>query len=189
MATTPRRAAALDLIRTKGLRQFDEPVQLSSGELSRDFIDVKRALAHGDDLRTVCEAMVELVRGAGAGFDAVGGMTMGADQFAHGIALLTGTRWFVIRKQPKGRGTDQWVEGAVLGPGVRVLLVEDAVTTGASMLRAHDRVVAEGAEVTFAVTTVDRGESARAAFAERGVPYEPLLTYADLGIAPVGVAA
>jgi orotate phosphoribosyltransferase len=183
---TPLRAAALDLIRTKGIRRFDEPVQLSSGEYSREFIDVKRALAHGDDLRTVCEAMVEVVGEAGVDFDAVGGLTLGADQFAHGIALVAAKSWFVIRKQPKGRGTDQWVEGAVLGPGVRVLLVEDTVTTGASIHKAYDRAVAEGAEVAFVLTTVDRGEVARAFFAERGVPYEPLFTYADLEIAPVG---
>lgn len=186
---TPLRAAALDLIRAKGLRRFDEPVQLASGEYSHEFIDAKRALAHGVDLRTVCEAMVEVVRDAGVSFDAVGGLTMGADQFAHGIAIVTATRWFVIRKEPKGRGTNQWVEGAELGPGVRVLLVEDAVSTGGSIQRAYERVVAEGAEVVFAITTVDRGDVARAFFAERGVPYEPLLTYADLGLAPVGSGA
>jgi orotate phosphoribosyltransferase len=186
---TPLRSAALELIRAKGIRRFDEPVQLSSGGYSREFIDVKRALAHGDDLRTVCEAMVEVVRQAGTDFDAVGGLTLGADQFAHGIAIVAGRQWFVIRKQPKGRGTDQWVEGAVLGPGVRTLLVEDTVTTGGSIQKAYERVLAEGADVTFAITTVDRGDVARAFFAERGVPYEPLLTYADLGIDPVGAPA
>jgi len=105
------RAAVLDLVRSKGLRHFDEPVQLSSGEYSQDFIDAKRALAQGRDLRTACEAMAEMVADAGVEFDAVGGLTLGADQFAHGIALVADKAWFVIRKQPKGRGTDQWVEG------------------------------------------------------------------------------
>ena len=180
------KAAVLELVRTKGLRHFDEPVQLSSGEYSQDFIDAKRALASGGDLRTACEAMVEIVERAGVEFDAVGGLTLGADQFAHGVAVVADKEWFVIRKQPKGRGTDQWVEGAVLQPGVRVLLVDDIVTTGGSIHQAYDRVVAEGATVVLAITTVDRGEIARAFFAERGVPYEPLLTYRDLGIPPVG---
>lgn len=183
---TPLRAAVLDLIRTKGLRSFDEPLQLSSGEYSRHFIDAKRALAAGDDLRTACQAMVELVTEAGVDFDAVGGLTLGADQFAHGVALVAGKSWFVIRKQPKGRGTDQWVEGAVLGPGVRVLLVDDIVTTGGSIQQAHERVRAEGAEVVFAITTVDRGDIAGAYFAGQGVPYAPLLSYTDLGIPRVG---
>jgi orotate phosphoribosyltransferase len=185
---TPLRAAVLDLIRTKGLRHFDEPVQLSSGGYSQDFIDAKRALAAGADLRTACEAMVEIVHGAGVDFDAVGGLTLGADQFAHGVALVAERGWFVIRKQPKGRGTDQWVEGTPLTPGLRVLLVDDVVTTGGSIQQAHERVLAEGARVVFAITTVDRGEVARAFFADRGVPYEPLLTYADLGIPPLGGA-
>jgi orotate phosphoribosyltransferase len=186
MTLSPRRTAVLDTIRTKGLRHFDEPVQLSSGEYSQDFIDAKRALAAGPDLRVACEAMVEIVRTAGVAFDAVGGLTLGADQFAHGVALVAGKAWFVIRKQPKGRGTDQWVEGAVLGPGVRVLLVDDVVTTGGSIQKAYEQVRAEGAEVVFAITTVDRGEVARAFFNARNVPYEPLLTYRDLGIPPVG---
>jgi orotate phosphoribosyltransferase len=69
---------------------------------------------------------------------------------------------------------------------VRVLLVEDAVTTGGSIQTAHDRVVGTGATVVFALTTVDRGDTCARFFAERGVPYRPLFTYADLGLAPVG---
>ena len=182
---TPLRAAALELIRTKGVRRFDEPVQLASGAFSDVFVDVKRALCAGDDLRVVCEAMAEVVRSAGVDFDAAGGLTLGADQFAHGIALVARRQWFVIRKQPKGRGTNQWVEGAVLGPGVRVLLVDDAVTTGGSIKQAYERVIAEGAEVVFAMTTVDRGDVAGAWFRDHGVPYEPLVSYADLGLDPI----
>ena len=186
MSLTPLRTAVLELIRDKGLRSFDEPLQLSSGEYSRHFIDAKRALAGGADLRTACLAMVEIVAEAGIEFDAVGGLTLGADQFAHGVALVADKGWFVIRKQPKGHGTDQWVEGTVLGPGVRVLLVDDIVTTGGSIRKAHERVVAEGAEVVFAITTVDRGDVAGAYVAEHGVPYRPLLSYIDLGIPRVG---
>jgi orotate phosphoribosyltransferase len=189
VAVTPLRAAVLELVRTKGLRSFDEPVQLSSGEYSQHFIDAKRALAQGRDLRTACEAMVEVVRDVGVEFDAVGGLTLGADQFAHGVALVADAGWFVIRKQPKGRGTDQWIEGTVLGPGVRVVLVDDIVTTGGSIQKAYDHVLEVGADVVFAITTVDRGEVARRFFVERGVPYEPLLTYTDLGIPPVGGTA
>jgi orotate phosphoribosyltransferase len=181
--------ALLDVVRRRGLTRSDTPLELASGELSQDFIDGKVALARGRDLRNACELVVAIAAEAGISFDAAGGMTMGADHLSHGIALVADVEWFSVRKQPKGRGTDRWVEGAPLGPGVRVLLLEDVVTTGGSMITALDQVAATGAEVVLAVTVVDRGEAASAAFAARGVPYRSLLTYRDLGIVPVGGGA
>ncbi len=177
-----------EVVKTYGLRRLDAPVVLASGEESRDFVDGKQALARGRHLKLACEALLALVRGAEVTFDAVGGLTMGADQFAHGLALHLGddTQWFVIRKSPKGRGTNKLVEGAQLGPGTRVLLVDDVVTTGGSIQQAHDAVVATGAEVVMAATLVDRGEVARRVFADLGIPYASVLTYRDLGIDPVG---
>ncbi len=184
-----KRAALLDLVVSGGLTRLDEPVELASGEFSRDFVDAKRALARGADLRLACEVIAEVAAEVGAGFQAVGGLTMGADQFAHGVAMVTDTQWFVIRKQPKGRGTDKWVEGATLGPGVRVLLVDDVITTGGSIRRACERVRSEGAEVVLATTLVDRGDKAAAYFDATGVTYRPVFTYRDLAIEPVGGAS
>ncbi len=185
--TIPDRARLLDVVRSKALRQFDEPRRLASGEMSRDFIDAKAGLSRGEDLRLACEVMDATVAGEGIGWEAVGGLTMGADQFAHGIALLHDDReWFVVRKQPKGRGTDQLVEGAALREGTRVVLVDDIVTTGGSIQVAHQRVLDTGATVVAAVTLVDRGDAAAVYFTRHGVPYLPVFTYTDLGIAPVG---
>ncbi|MCB1247965.1 MAG: hypothetical protein KDB36_01070 [Acidimicrobiales bacterium] len=182
---TDARAHTLAAVLAKGHLRLDEPVQLRSGAYSRDFLDAKRALASGDDLRVACEAIVALLADAGVTYDAVGGLTMGADQFAHGIAVVTGCDWFVVRKEAKGRGTNQLVEGAVLDADTRVVLLEDVVTTGGSMHQAYQRVVDLGAEVVAAVTLVDRGDDAAGFFADRSVPYLPLLTYRDLGIDPV----
>lgn len=179
------RQTARDLIEARAIRRYDEPVQLASGAYSHEFVDLKRGLAHGPSLGLVCQAIIELAADAYIDFDAVGGLTLGADPFAHGIALLAPSEWFVIRKQPKGRGTDQWVEGAVLSRYMRVLLVEDVVTTGQSLRTAYERVVAEGATPALVVPVVDRGDHAGAWFTERGVPYQPLLTYNDLGLDPV----
>jgi orotate phosphoribosyltransferase len=173
-----------DIVVKRGLKRFDKPVELASGELSHDFIDGKAAFAHGDDLRMACETLLETV--ADVDFDAVGGLTMGADAFAHVVAVLAGRQWFVVRKRPKGRGTNRLVEGAVIGPGTRVLLVDDVVTTGGSIQMALERVQELGATVVAAVTLVDRGETAKRFFAQHGIRYEPLVTYADLGIDPVG---
>lgn len=178
------RAELRDTIAAKGHRRLAEPIQLSSGARSRDFVDVKAALAHGADLARACRALVALAAVRETPFDAIGGMTMGADQFAHGVAVLAGCRWFVVRKAAKGRGTDQRVEGASVS-GLRVLLVDDVATTGGSIRSAHEAVRDAGAEVALAATAVDRGETTAAAFAADDVPYEPLLTYRDLGIEPV----
>jgi len=178
------REQVVEIVRERGLLRLPEPVVLASGQTSRDFVDGKAALSRGADLQTACRAVLEAVHGIA--FDAVGGLTMGADHLAHGVAMLSGAEWFVVRKGPKGRGTDKLVEGARVGPGTSVLLVDDAVTSGGSIRRAHDAIVAMGATVAAAVTLVDRGEVAGPYFKEKGIPYAALVTYRDLGIEPVG---
>ena len=183
------RTALIAIVKEHGLEHRDVPFTLTSGEVSHDYMDGKKALAQGEHLRVACQAIAALAADAGADYDAVGGMTLGADSFAHGIAILTGKRWFVVRKQTKEHGTARRVEGSALRPGVRVLLIDDVATTGGSILAALEAVLASGATVALAVTLVDRGEVTAPKFAELGVPYRPLLTYRDLGIAPVGRAA
>jgi orotate phosphoribosyltransferase len=107
---------------------------------------------------------------------------MGADALAHGVALLSGAAWFSVRKEPKGHGRESWIEGIRLGEGDRVVFVEDVVSTGASMLRAVDRVLEFGVSAVAAVTLLDRSATAGKSFAERGIRYLPLLTPADIGI-------
>lgn len=176
----------IELLKTQGLRHLPEPVQLASGEMSDYFIDGKEALGHYDDLEIACTEIVERVRGAGIQFDAAGGLTLGADALAVGIAAAARCRWFFVRKEPKSRGTRRLVEGAQIGEGSRVLLVDDVVTTGGSIIQAYEAVVGVGAVVVAAVTLVDRGDVARRSFADLGVPYFPMATYHDLGIPPVG---
>ena len=178
------REQVCSIVKERGHLRLAEPVQLRSGEWSRDFVDAKRALQDGTDLETACGAMLEAI--GDVDFDAVGGLTLGADQFAHVLAVVARRKWFVVRKATKGRGTNQRVEGAALGPGVRVLLVDDVVTTGGSIFEAYDVVRELGADVVAATTLLDRGESARARLTAAGVPYFPVLTYRDLGIEPVG---
>jgi orotate phosphoribosyltransferase len=185
---TPLRRQLLAILQTKGLRRLPEPIQLSSGEWSRDFVDGKEALAQWSDLHVAGEAIVETLRDNGIAFDAVGGLTLGADALAVAIAASADCRWFFVRKEPKKRGTNRLIEGAQISAGDRVVLVDDAVTSGGSILQALDAAVAAGAVAVAAVTLVDRGEMARPKFDALGVPYFPMVTYKDLAIDPVGAA-
>lgn len=185
-ALTEIRDKLLDIVLREGYLRLEEPIQLRSGEWSHDFIDGKRALADGADLEIACKALVEILAEREIDFDAVGGLTLGADQFAHGAAIVAHKKWFVVRKEPKGRGTNRLVEGAELNSSVRVLLVDDVVSTGGSIKQAWQSIQDTGAQIVAAVTLVDRGEVANKFFADVGVPYLPLLTYQDLGIDPVG---
>jgi orotate phosphoribosyltransferase len=165
-----------------GHERREEKFLLACGQESHDYLDGKFAVAHGATLRRICEYMVAT---AEVEFDAVGGLTMGADAFAHVIADHQSCRWFSVRKEPKKRGLAKWIEGARLGPGDRVLLVDDVVTMGGSILDALTHVEETGARVVAASAFIDRGDNAAPLFAERGIPYTPLVTYRDLEIEPV----
>lgn len=168
------------------LQRLPEPIKLASGEMSRDFIDGKHAVNDPDDLEFVGQAMLAAAKHAGVEFDAVGGLVLGAVPFTFAVACAARCKWFLIRKEPKGRGTNLWVEGARLQAGMRVVLVDDVVTTGGSIRHAYDQVVAAGGDVVFATTLVDRSDLATEFFRDVGVPYTPMLTYEELGIDPVG---
>ena len=182
-------AATTEVLRAKALLELDEPIELASGQRSTHFIDGKAGLASAPDLRLACATIAALLDDAGIVFDAAGGMTLGADHLAVGMALATDRSWFFVRKEPKGRGTARQIEGAALGPGVRVLVVEDAVSTGGSIFQAIDVIDATGADIVAAATLIDRGGGAVGLMAERGIPYLPIATHTDFGLPPVAPAA
>lgn len=124
-----------------------EPFTLASGATSHHYVDVKAALCRPAVLRAVS------------------------------VSLASGAQWFSVRKEPKRRGHSRTVEGAVLGPGARVLLVDDVVSTGASTIKALEAVEAAGATPVAAIPVVDR-----AGLAARGVRYVPLVHAHQLGI-------
>lgn len=177
------RQQIVELVRDQGYRRSDEPFRLASGQLSHDYIDGKRAAAQGRDLALVSTATIAEID---VPFDAVGGLTMGADAIAHAVALQADCLWFSVRKEPKGRGLDKWIEGATLDASHRVLLVDDVVTTGGSIMVAYEKVAATGAQIVAAMTLVDRGDKAAVDFEDLKIPYHPLVTYRDLGIERVG---
>lgn len=177
-----RRSLLARLVRDGGYERREEPFRLSSGATSHDYVDVRRAVATGAALRTVAEALLEAV---GKDWDVIGGPTMGADPLSHAVALIADKSWFSVRKQPKGHGRGQWIEGRDLGPGDRVLAVEDTVSTGGSLLSAIERIAGTGATVVAATVVLDRSPAVAPRFAAAGIRWLPLLTWEDLGIEPL----
>jgi orotate phosphoribosyltransferase len=116
---------------------------------------------------------------------AIGGLTMGADPVAFVTAGVAATRGrhlkvFSIRKEVKDHGGGGRVAGA-LDPGDRVVVTEDTVTRGTSLLEAAHAIRQAGAEPTLLVAVVDRGGTVEAMAAAEGIPFRALLTAPDLG--------
>jgi len=151
-------------------------VKLTSGAAAQYLVDAKRAIL----LRVGFVALAELVAAQAAewGATAVGGMTMGADPIA--CAALAGgadVKAFFVRKESKQHGLARRIEGPLLQPGDRCMLVEDVVTTGGSTIRALEALRSEGLDVIGVLAICDRlaggGEAIRAA---ARVPYVALTT-------------
>lgn len=177
---------AIALMKQRGLEHREEPFKLASGELSHEYIDGKYAVDSGARLSLVARAIIQVAADHQVIFNTVGGLTMGADAIAHGVAIHAGADWFSVRKEAKPRGHEAWIEGSRLSAESRVLLVDDVVSMGGSIMKAYERVLSVGASVVGVIPMVDRGEHGRQGFEKVGVPYFPLMTYRDLGIEPVG---
>jgi orotate phosphoribosyltransferase len=155
---------------------------LKSGRKSSWFIDSKQTMCRPDGLLLVADAALEVV---GDDIDSIGGLTVGADPVAYGIAAVAATRGralrsFTIRKEAKDHGVAGRLAGA-LEPGDKVVITEDTVTRGASPLEAA-RVVRElGAEPVMILVIVDRGGTCAAMAQAEGLAFHALVTAPDLG--------
>lgn len=169
----------------RAVTEFDEPIELASGQMSKFFVDGKAGLSRAEDLRLACKTFDALVAGAGIDYDVVGGLTLGADHLAVGTALVANKEWFIVRKEAKKRGTAKRIEGASLNENSRVLVVEDIVSTGGSLFEAIDAIEETGAKVVAACTLLDRGDLAEPVLGERGIPYFALASFRDFGMPAV----
>jgi orotate phosphoribosyltransferase len=157
---------------------------LKSGQKSTWFLDAKQTLCRPGGILLVAEAAREVIP---PGATAIGGLTMGADPMAYGIAAVLASggphlRSFSIRKEAKDHGVEGRVAGA-LQPGDRVVITEDTATRGTSALEAVQVVRAFGAEPVLILALVDRGGTASALAEAEGLRFAALLTAEDLGFA------
>ncbi|MGZ4597199.1 MAG: orotate phosphoribosyltransferase, partial [Actinomycetes bacterium] len=155
---------------------------LKSGRKSSWFIDSKQTMCRPDGLLLVADAALEVIPDS---IDAIGGLTLGADPVAYGIAAVAATRGralrsFAIRKESKEHGVAGRLAGA-LQPGDRVVITEDTVTRGASPLEAAHVVRELGAEPVMILVIVDRGGACAELAAAEGIGFHALVTAPDLG--------
>ena len=157
-------------------------VTLASGRESDFYIDGKQTTLHAEGAAVIGRLVLAEIRRLG-GVVGVGGLTMGADPIATAASVFSTldggapVHAFYVRKEAKGHGTQQFVEGRRnLPDGSRVVIVEDTTTTGGSSWTAVARSRAEGLDVCGVITIVDREEGAAAFLAEKGVPFFSLVT-------------
>jgi orotate phosphoribosyltransferase len=155
---------------------------LASGRAASDYVDARVPTLHHEAGPLIGLLLQQLT--ADWQFDAVGGLTLGADPVALAMLHAPGRPLdaFVVRKSTKDHGTGKRIEGPSVS-GRRVLAVEDTSTTGGSVLQAVDALVEAGATVVGVATVIDRETGAAEAIEARGLPYRSLLGLADLGLA------
>lgn len=174
-----------DLIRAvKELAVVRGRVTLASGKEADYYVDMRRVTLDGAASPLVGRVMSELV--ADLDFDAVGGLTLGADPVATAMLhsrATTGGRLdaFVVRKEAKSHGLQRRIEGTDV-TGRRVLVVEDTSTTGGSALTAVEAVRRAGGEVVAVAVVVDRATGAAERVAEAGLEYRYAIGLDELGL-------
>lgn len=161
-----KRDRLLELLRRDAFQERE--VVLSSGRTSNFYIDCKQVSLDAEGACLIGELFHQVIEQVAPDAVAVGGLTLGADPLATATSLVSFQRGrpraaFIVRKEPKGHGTNQWLETTKLAPGARVVVLEDVVTTGASTLKAIERVRLAGLEVAHAIGLVDRLEGGREA--------------------------
>lgn len=160
---------------------------LASGQTSNYYVDKTQITLMGEGLYCVARVMLDQLEGMDV--EAVGGMTIGADPIAGAVSALgvchgQHLNAFIVRKERKKRGTGQRVEGP-LHKGVRVVVLEDVITTGGSALKAIEAVEEEcEATVVQVIAMVDRLQGGREAIVDAGYDFTALFTVQDLGVNP-----
>jgi len=159
---------------------------LASGQTSNYYIDCRLTTMSAEGQVLIGRLGLAAIRGAGWALDAVGGLTMGADPVAYAIAAASFgsppvVNAFSVRKNPKEHGTGRLIEGN-FGPGSRVVVVEDVITSGGSALRAVDAVRDQGGEVLGVLAVVDRQGEGRGRIEGAGVKVVVLETVEGLGL-------
>ena len=168
----------LDLLKKYAYKKGE--FTLSSGKTSEHYVNCKPVTLTGRGLTLTSLLMLkELDAGI------VGGLTLGADPLVSGVSLVSAldgrmVNALIVRKEPKGHGTQAWIEGLLPSKGTRVTVLEDVVTSGGSAIKAAEKLRDAGYEVKRVVAIVDRQEGGEEAMKEEGLELRSLFKLKEL---------
>ena len=159
------------------------PITLSSGKQSNHYFDCRRLTLNSEGAELVGEAVLDVIQELPAQPLAIGGLTHGADPIIVAVMMKARQRGlaidgFFVRKEAKAHGTKNLIENAPK-PGTKVVVVDDVVTEGGSILKAIDEAERAGCEVVAAITLVDRKEGGGDKIRAKIAQYIPLFTLDD----------
>lgn len=184
------REILIDTITSRMVTREDD-ITCSAGEQTKTYLDIPGALRDTQALALAAEVLrTHILYNAPGTETMIGGPTTGAIPLVVGVAMMHKYRnylqWFIVRDKPKAYGLGRMFVGGEPGPGDKVVLTDDVVSSGRSLMETVGIVQATGAQVLSVVPLVDRGNAGAKLFAETGIPYLPVLTYTDLDLPPLG---
>jgi len=173
----------LECIKTDTISQGEE-VTLSSGKKSNLYVDSKIVTLSPKGAYLTGMVLTDALKGVD--FDAIGGMTMGADPIVGAFAAISyntsnhDKSTFIIRKEPKKHGKQKWIEGP-LKPNSKVVIIDDVTTTGDSILKSIDVIENHtDCQIVKIISLIDRLEGAKEAVKEKGHILEAIFTKYDI---------
>lgn len=172
------------------LSYVEGEVTLTSGKKSDYYFDCKQTALHPEGGYLIGTLFLEMLKDSTA--RGVGGMTLGADPLVSAVTVLSHLAGrplpgFIVRKQSKGHGTNQYLEGLKnFAPGDNVALLEDVVTTAGTLVTTVERVRAAGFNVVDVLCVLDREEGGRERLAEAGLTLRSIFTRKELLAAAKG---
>jgi orotate phosphoribosyltransferase len=157
---------------------------LASGKKATFYLDCRQITLDSAGAKLIGEGILDLLQQDKTLPKAVGGMSIGADPITAAVITVAAyenvpMKGFMVRKQSKGHGTNQFVEGPIAA-GDHVVIVEDVVTTGGSSLDAIEKVEAVGAVVDGVIAIIDRQEGGAETFRAKGYSLRSLFTIREL---------
>ena len=152
---------------------------LSSGKKSEHYVNCKPVTLSGVGLNIISQLFTQELSPSSL---AVGGLTLGADPLVAGVAMIAGVDGLIVRKEPKGHGTQAWIEGPALPLNTEITVLEDVITTGGSAIKAVEKLRDAGYKVNEIITIVDRQEDGEAdiKMKEANITLKSLFTLAEV---------